>query len=188
MEVQLHYDNLIDDVLTLWFGHKPYEAKSFWFASTSEFDANLALKFGEAYDSARDGELDHLAETAEGTLTLIILLDQCPRNMFRDDPRAFHTDHKALSFAKHAVAKKFDQKLDRLQRVFVYLPFEHSEDLADQEQSLALFKPMDGYYDYAVRHYDIIKEYGRFPHRNPVLGRRSTEAESTFLTQPNPFG
>ncbi len=114
-----------------------------------------------------------------------------PRNLFRGDPQAFATDPQALTLAKQVIAQKFDQDLWPIQRVFLYLPFEHSENLDDQYQSLALFRQLEkntemgsDFLEYAQRHFDVIQQFGRFPHRNQILGRTSTEAELDFLAQP----
>ena len=118
-----------------------------------------------------------------------ILLDQFPRNMFRDTPQAFATDEKALKIAKFCIKQGFDQVMPPVKRRFIYLPFEHSEDLAEQEKSVKYFETMKKDdplgYDYAVRHYDVIKKYGRFPHRNKILGRTNTDAEEEYLARPD---
>ena len=127
-----------------------------------------------------------MVDSARGCLALIVLLDQFSRNMFRGTARAFAADAKALSVACAALDRGFDQEAPAVLRSFFYLPFEHSEVLADQERSVALFEALgdaDGL-DYAIRHHDIIARFGRFPHRNELLGRENTPEESTFLTQP----
>lgn len=125
-----------------------------------------------------------MAETPLGCLALVIVLDQSPRNMFRDDPRAFATDGNAL--AQAALARGDDKSLNALQRQFLFMPFQHSEALEDQRRSIELFASISPEtLDYAQRHLDIIERFGRFPHRNAVLGRKSTAEELAFLQEPS---
>ena len=131
------------------------------------------------------GGLDRWRSTPLASLALIVVLDQFPRNMFRGTARAFATDALALSAAKSALAGAFDRPLLRHERTFIYLPFEHAEDHETQRRSLALFQAGDpDNMEYARRHYEIIARFGRFPHRNAVLGRESTPKEIEFLKQP----
>ncbi len=182
--------SLMNDVLDFWFG--PPESAEFgqrrkaWFVADSEFDAQITSQFGAAFEVAAAGGHDALADTAKGALALVITLDQLPRNMFRGSPRAFATDGKALSVARAAVAAGHDRGLNLVQRCFLYLPFEHSEDLADQNESIRLFEALGDaeFLDFAIRHRDIIAQFGRFPHRNAILGRENTAAETEFLQQP----
>lgn len=174
------------DVLAFWFGPEPLEARPAWFEKDADFDAEIATRFSRTYEAAAKGKLDALAMTASGSLALVVVLDQFPRNLFRDDPRAFATDRKALNLAHLAIEKGFDREMNKLQRQFLYMPYQHSEELNDQRRSLELFAALDKQtYEYAVRHYEIIERFGRFPHRNAILGRTSTEAEAQFLTEPN---
>lgn len=154
-----------------------------WFKKSDAFDEEIHEKFGDLWQKAANGELDDWQKTAEGSLALLLLLDQFSRNMFRNDARAFSCDHKALNIAKNAVKLGFDEKIEKSLRAFFYLPFEHSEDIDDQEQSLKLFKKLgdDSFYRYAQIHEDIIKRFGRFPHRNGVLHRKTTTEEQKFL-------
>jgi uncharacterized protein (DUF924 family) len=139
---------------------------------------------------AANGGLDRLADFPDGALTLAILLDQFPRNLFRGRPEAFAQDAKARATAQAAIARGFDQLLAPVERVFIYLPFEHSEALDDQHRSVALFESLPAVpwraeqIDYAARHRDIIARFGRFPHRNAALGRVSAAEEAAFLQQP----
>jgi len=142
------------------------------------------------------GELTSWGETPHGELARIILLDQFPRNIYREQPRAFAYDMQALSWTLEGLAKQSDQQLRPVERVFFYLPLEHAEDLGHQETSVKLFRELveavpqeqrntfAGFFDFAVRHHDIIDRFGRFPHRNVILGRESTSEEEEFLTQP----
>ena len=173
------------EVLNFWFIEiKPQQ----WFQKNEGFDRLVKERFSDAYDLAVQGIFDDWRETPEGALALVILLDQFPRNMFRNTPRSFATDTVALEVAKTAIEKSYDQVLTTQQKSFLYLPFEHSEKLEDQEMSLSLFEGIKNEnpvaYDYAVQHYDIIKEFNRFPHRNKILSRPNTEQEERFLAQP----
>ena len=149
------------------------------------YKAHYVLMNIECDQEVRD-ELDSMANDPQGCLALIILLDQFSRNMFRGSAQAFAADEKALAHARTAVERGLDQQLPPFQRTFVYLPFEHSESLADQDRSVALFEALgdENTYDYAVRHRDIIVRFGRFPHRNVILGRESTPEELEFLKEP----
>ena len=174
------------EILKFWFEEtKPAQ----WFQKNSDFDTDIRARFLADYTLAMEDIYDGWMESAKGCLALIILLDQFPRNMFRGSAKMFASDHKALVIAKHAVDKKFDTMMNVHEKVFLYLPFEHSEDMEDQMQSLALFEPTKDsdptYYAYAKRHYDVIKKFGRFPHRNDVLERQNTKLESEYLAQPN---
>ncbi|KLN62646.1 membrane protein [Kiloniella spongiae] len=158
-----------------------------WFFKDPAFDREVAEKLGSLYEQASAGELDHWADTAKGSLALCILLDQAPRNLFRNDSKTFSTDKKALEIAQKTVSKGWHKTLSQRERNFIFLPFEHSEDLAMQEKSLALYQDMDENPDwltYAQKHEVIIRRFGRFPHRNQVLGRESTPEEIEFLQQP----
>jgi uncharacterized protein (DUF924 family) len=172
------------DVLGFWFSH---EAKSKWFVKDADFDREIRIRFEEAWRQGLDGAFDSWAEQPEGALALIVLLDQFPRNMFRGDPRSFASDDKALQIAEAAIAQGLDQKIGGEYRRFFYLPFEHAEDLARQQKCVAYFEAMpddaEGL-DYARRHLAIIERFGRFPHRNEVLGRATTAEEEAFLREP----
>jgi uncharacterized protein (DUF924 family) len=183
-------DNTIQRVLDFWFGPNRAEVLEFqehWFKSTPEFDAQIADGFAEDYERASAGSLDDLAETPEGALALIILLDQFPRNLFRGTAKAFEADEKARAVARRALDAGHDERLRPQARMFLYLPFEHSEDLADQDLAVVLFEKLENadWLDYAIRHRDIVKRFGRFPHRNEALGRASTPEETEFLKEPS---
>ena len=184
----------VDEILDFWFGQsdQPEHGKQrgFWFNKKPEFDQELRLRFLTDYQQAVAGQLDHWQESPKSCLALILLLDQFPRNMFRGSAQAFATDPQALEVAQHAVANGFDQELLTVQRWFVYLPFEHSENLDDQRKCVELFATLSDDPDststlnYAVRHREIIERFGRFPHRNEILGRANTPEEAEFLKQP----
>ncbi len=174
-------------ILNFWFGEPGSsnygQYKDFWFQSTPELDQQIREKFEPVYQKAFKGKLDALLQTPEGSLALVILLDQFPRNMYRETPQAFASDEKALKAAKKALEKKFDHDLLPLQRMFLYLPYEHSENLEDQEQSIKLFENLGDKtaLKYAIEHRNVIMQFGRFPHRNTILGRESTPEETRFL-------
>lgn len=181
-------------VLDFWFGSpddpnhgKP---KANWFRSNPEFDREIHTCFGQVYEQAARGDLDSWQESPQTCLALILLLDQFPRNLFRGQPEAFATDWQALSTANYAIAQGYDRDLLPVQRWFIYLPFEHSESLEDQRRSVELFQQLSNDPDsfsaieYAMRHLEVIEKFGRFPHRNGILGRPSTPAEKQFLKQP----
>jgi len=183
------------DVLEFWFG-APGSAehgslRKCWFEKDPAFDAEIRRRFLALVDEAAAGRLDDWADRPEGLLALIVLLDQFPRNLFRDAPRAFATDAQALALAQQALAQGVDAQLMPVARAFIYLPFEHSEDLAMQDRAVALFSALAqhgaafaSYLDYAERHRDVIRRFGRFPHRNAILGRASTPEEIAFLARP----
>lgn len=163
-----------------------FEKRESWFKADSDFDARITAEFLGDHESAAAGELDGLKATPEGCLALVILLDQFPRNMFRGTPRAFATDEAARAVSRHALTQRLDATLHRVPRSFLYLPLEHSENLEDQELSVRLFESLgdEDWLGYARAHRDIIARFGRFPHRNAILGRESTPEETEFLKQP----
>jgi uncharacterized protein (DUF924 family) len=182
------------EVLDFWFGPagssergRPREA---WFKKSDAFDGAIRLRFAELQRQAADGLLQPWQAAPDSLLALIVVLDQFSRNLFRGTSAAFATDAQALAAAQLAVARGYDRCLSPVQRWFVYLPFEHAEDLASQRQCLELFEGLRGdpdsaaTIDYARRHFEIIARFGRFPHRNAILGRVSTPQEIEFLRQP----
>jgi uncharacterized protein (DUF924 family) len=176
------------DVLQFWFADGPATDRKVWFETDVAFDTACA-DFSAARDLAKTGALDAWAETPKGGLALIILLDQFSRNLHRGTAEAFAADTKARSIARAMLARGFDQALTTVERMFVYLPFEHSEDLADQDLSVRLFAALDAaagddVHDYAERHRDVIRRFGRFPHRNAALGRANTPEEDAYLAEP----
>jgi uncharacterized protein (DUF924 family) len=169
------------DVVGFWRDAGPER----WFAKNAKFDDRIALRFEPSHFAAARGEHDAWIGSPEGALGLLILLDQFPRNLFRDSAHAFATDGKALRIAKHAIGEGFDQAIETELRPFVYIPLMHSEVLADQEASVVLFEGLGAKtnLDFALLHRDIIARFGRFPHRNAVLGRATTPAEQGFLEE-----
>ncbi len=171
-------------VLRFWFQEA---GPKDWFAADPGFDQRTTAALGELHAQAAAGAFTAWQEAPEGCLALCILLDQAPRNMFRGSPRAFASDAQALAVARHAVDKGFDLGMAEDQRLFVYLPFEHAEDMDSQRRSVRLFAARTAkpdYLDYACLHLAIISRFGRFPHRNAVLGRKTTAEEQAFLAQP----
>jgi uncharacterized protein (DUF924 family) len=174
-----------DEVLRFWFGEGAERGRPHnrWFEKNSSFDAEIRDRFLLLYEDLAAGEA--WLSGAGDCLARIVVLDQFPRNMFRGAARAFAADPLALATAQLAVAKGYDRDLLSVEKQFVYLPFEHSESLADQERACELMKPLgDGLYGWALRHKRIIERFGRFPHRNEMLGRASTPEEIEFLKQP----
>jgi uncharacterized protein (DUF924 family) len=173
------------DILTFWREAGPKR----WFEKSSAFDDAIRLKFEATHHAAARGVYDRWVETADGALALLILLDQFPRNLYRDSPHAFATDALARKVAREALDRGFDQETEPTLRGFMYLPFVHSEDLADQDLSLALHVAMAHELNdpeqtkWAIVHRDIIVRFGRFPHRNRALGRMTTPEEQAFLDE-----
>jgi uncharacterized protein (DUF924 family) len=168
-----------EDVLAFWRAAGPKK----WFTKNAAFDAEIVARFLSTYEAAAVGGLSAWESNSENALALVIVLDQFPRNMFRRGARAFAVDPLARAVADRAIARGFDQKLTLPERNFFYLPFTHSEDLADQERCVVLARAT-GDADalkWAEIHADIIRRFGRFPHRNCVLGRAITSAEQAFL-------
>jgi uncharacterized protein (DUF924 family) len=166
------------DVVAFWRAAGP----SLWFAKDVAFDRELRDRFLPLHEAASRGELAGWAATPDGALALLILLDQFPRNAFRDTPRMYATDALARQVASAAVAAGHDAAIAPALRLFVYLPFAHSEDLADQDRSVALVAGLgEPNLSHAERHRGIVRRFGRFPHRNPILGREMTPAEQHFL-------
>lgn len=196
-------DPRIGEVLAFWFGDGRDDASviaaqdALWFRGGDAVDARIRVRFAALREDAVTGRLnDDWNATPRGQLARVILVDQFSRNLFRDDPRAFEYDALARQWADAALDEGADRLLRPIERVFLYLPLEHSESLADQQRSVQAFEALLGevpaplhdafanYLDYARRHHDVIARFGRFPHRNAVLGRPSTREETEFLQQP----
>jgi uncharacterized protein (DUF924 family) len=169
------------EILAFWREAGPEK----WFAKDEAFDAEITRRFLPVHEAAAAGKLDAWEETPEGVYALLILLDQFPRNMFRGSPRAFATDAQALAVAERAIARGFDDAYEAPERRFFYMPFMHSEELADQERCIALCAAAEDPegVKYAEVHRDIIRDFGRFPHRNEVLERDTTAEEKRFLME-----
>lgn len=177
---------LVEAITDLWFGRPVGRQRPLWFATDPALDGRIREDFAPHIQRAATGRYDHLADTPQGALALCVLLDQFPRNAWRGQPEAFAFDGLALSIARHAVSRRLDRLLLPVQKLFLYLPFEHSEDLDDQQASVDLITPLGnaGWTFYAERHFEIVARFGRFPHRNIVLGRTSTAEEVAFLKEP----
>ncbi len=191
-------------ILEFWFGRErtataaevAAEKSELWWGKNEHTDREIATRFTAATEAVAAGELASWAESPRGLLALIICADQFPRNIYRNSPKAFACDPIALNFAKLCVDGGAARQLRPIERVFAYLPFEHSEVLAEQQRSLALYEELaesvdaaetelfENYCDYARQHHDIIARFGRFPHRNRILGRPSSAEEVAFLEQP----
>ena len=172
------------DILNFWFA--PGMAQK-WYGKDQAFDALITKRFLKTFEMAKAGELDDWTLTPAGRMALIIVLDQFPRNMFRDTAASFSGDDKALALTKTGLAKNDDGSLPDMQKSFFYLPLMHSENIEDQDQSVALFEALgdENNLHYARLHRDIIARFCRFPHRNAILGRVSRMEEEPFLKTPN---
>ena len=185
-------DNNARKILDFWFGTGEDYGNSHarWFRKDEIFDAQCRTQFAAVYETAAAGGFAHWQQQAHESLALIVLLDQLPRNMFRGAGRAFATDALALAQSRAALARGFDRELLPVERQFIYLPLEHSEVLADQDRCLALMHELAAFtqtrelHIWAEKHRVIIQRFGRFPHRNKILGRASTAAETEFLKEP----
>lgn len=180
------------DILDFWFGTRgdaDYgKTRPLWFTKSDATDALVRSRFGPTVEAALNGEIDHWAQTARGALAAIIVLDQFTRNIYRDTPQSFSGDATALRLASRLVDSSEDRLLAALERWFAYMPFEHSEFLNDQLESVRLFEQLarEGLEEplpWAIKHYDVIKRFGRFPHRNSILGRESSVEEVEFLKE-----
>ncbi len=187
-------------LLDFWFGDiiegfsRP-ELNKLWFAGSGEGDELIRKKFATLHQQAANGELTRWQAEERGNVALVILLDQFSRNLYRGSAEAFAYDAQALSIAKDCVARGIDLRLSFIERVFLYMPYEHSESMADQEECCVLFEALladgpeshrdqlQGFLDFAYQHRDIIARFGRYPHRNALLGRKSRQEELRFLQQ-----
>jgi uncharacterized protein (DUF924 family) len=186
-----------DEILVFWFGADPVTVQSrqqLWFSANPTFDQLCTEHFAADHEAAAAGRFENWKGHPRSCLALVLLLDQFPRNMFRRTARAFATDLQALDTARHVIASGFDRNLPAVQRAFVYFPFEHSEALADQAESVRLTAELaqenpdcSVFLKYAELHCEVIRRFGRFPHRNSVLGRASTAEETEFLRNNSMF-
>jgi uncharacterized protein (DUF924 family) len=174
------------EILDFWFSD---EVRKLWFKSTPEFDALLRERFETLWMRAQQGELDDWLQSATGCLALVIVLDQFPLNMFRGQAQSFASEAQSREVARLAIDKGFDRDLDPRSRAFLYMPFMHSEVLADQQLALQLFAQpgLEDNLRFARHHHDIIEKFGRFPHRNKALGRESSESEIAYLNSKQAF-
>ena len=179
------------EVLDFWFGRDGEpgygDARAVWFQKDEAFDGEVSQKFGGLHAAASHGMLDHFWKgSALRNLALVITLDQFSRQLYRDRAKAFAQDAHALAVARYAIDQGYDKEALPTQRLFWYLPFEHSENLEDQDHCIELFKPLGNakWTRYAEEHRAVIARFGRFPHRNAALGRENTPEEETYLAQP----
>ena len=174
------------EILDFWFSDT---AKPRWFQSTPDFDENLRERFLDVFEQAEAGSLQNWGSTPNGALALVIVLDQFPLNLFRNQARSFGTEAAARRVASAAIDQAFDRQLTDKGKAFLYLPFMHSEDRHDQDRSVALFEAagLEDNLRFAHHHRDIITRFGRFPHRNAILGRASTREEIDWLNSPEGF-
>lgn len=179
------------DILDFWFKENE---RSAWFKKDAAFDDAIRTRFGDAVAAAREGKLDAWMTDGQGTLALLLLLDQFPRNIFRGKPDAFASDARAREVTRHAIAKGFDLETPKNARVFFYLPFEHSENIDDQDLAVKYFSERidtdpdpESNYNYALQHREVIRRFGRFPGRNEALRRESTAEEREYLSGPQRF-
>lgn len=170
------------EVLDFWFSTR---VKSLWFKKSQEFDREIQQTFEPLYNQAKTEKLSDWCTTAHSALALIIVLDQFPRNMYRQTPQAFATDTQAVELTKYALQQNYQQSLTSEQQAFLYMPLMHSEDQEDQALCVELFTKLgkEDNLKFALKHQEIIDRFGRFPHRNQILGRELTPAEKEFLTQ-----
>jgi uncharacterized protein (DUF924 family) len=181
-----------NEVLDIWFGPLATRGKPRreWFVKDPAFDAQVRERFGELHGQAARRELEMWRLMPESMLALVVVLDQFSRNIYRNDARAFAQDEHARDCAAEALLREDDLGFLPVERQFLYLPFEHSEDLVDQEKALDLFRSLDEFEEtrgisiWAEKHHAIVARFGRFPHRNPALGRASSPEEAEFLAQP----
>ncbi len=185
------------EILRFWFGDPEDPGSEYgqqrqvWFKKDPAFDDTIRRRFLTDYGQASDGALAIWRQEPRSCLALVILLDQFPRNLFRGEARSFASDRAARDATNYALAQGYDQQVLPVERIFFYLPLEHSENLVDQERSVELVRSLHATHpefenslDYAVRHRNVIQRFGRFPHRNEILGRETTPEEAEFLQQP----
>lgn len=176
----------VEHLLAFWFSD---EVRTRWFASTPAFDAQVRARFETLWRRAADGDLLGWEESPRGALALVILLDQLPLNMYRGEAQSFVTEALSREVAARAIARGFDQRLSADQQAFLFMPFMHSEVLADQERAVALYQAagLENNLKWACHHRDLVRRFGRFPHRNKILGRTSTAEELDYLQSQDAF-
>ena len=172
------------DVLDYWFSEK---SKQFWFASTPQVDNEIKVRFESVWEKAAEGEYSQWRETADGSVALIVILDQLPLNMFRSDPKGFQTESMAVEVALNAINNGFDEELNDEKLLFLFMPLMHSENIDHQNLQVYLFDKYNFNLEFSKHHRDLVKKFGRFPHRNEILGRMSTMEELDYLLSDNAF-
>lgn len=189
-------------ILSYWFGDVVDQPElmqqklAFWYGKNDDVDNDIRQQFGEHVERASQGDYDDWQKTAEGRLALIILLDQFTRNIYRNTSEVYAADAKALQIAMQGIELGHDQQLQPIHRVFMYMPLEHAEDKLIQQRCVELFEQLANsvpdsqhklylnFLDYAIKHQEVVDRFGRFPHRNKLLNRQSTQQEQEFLQQP----
>jgi uncharacterized protein (DUF924 family) len=179
-------ENLIkpSDIIDYWFSEKN---KQFWFASTPTIDKEIKSRYENVWEQASSGDFSSWRETAEGSVALIIILDQFPLNMFRSESKSFKTENMAIEVALTAINNGFDEELDNEKLLFLFMPLMHSENLDHQNLQVYLFEKYNFNLEFSKHHRDLVKKFGRFPHRNEILGRMSTMEELDYLLSDNAF-
>lgn len=172
------------DIIDYWFSGR---SEKYWFSSTPEIDKEIKRRYEKLWLRAADGLYDEWQNSAEGSLALVIILDQFPLNMFRGQPKSFQTEKKAVKIVLNAISQGFDKKLSKDKLLFLFMPLMHSENMEDQDLQVKLFQKYNFNLEYSKHHRDIVKRFGRFPHRNATLGRKSTEAEIKYLLSDSAF-
>ena len=174
------------EIIDFWYSGR---TRNHWFSSTHDLDREIKEKYEHVWERAAAGELDHWQDSPESALALIIILDQFPLNMFRGEPKSFQTERKAVEVALHAIKNGFDKNLSNDKLAFLFMPLMHSEDREKQELSVKLYEEhnLTGNLKFAKHHRDIIRKYGRFPHRNAILSRANTDAETEYLRSEHAF-
>ena len=172
------------DIIDYWFSEK---SKQFWFASTPSIDKEITSRYETVWEKAASGGLSSWGETADGSVALIIILDQFPLNMFRGKAKGFKTESMAVEVALNAIDNGFDEEMDNEKLLFLFMPLMHSENLDHQNLQVYLFEKYNFNLDFSKHHRDLVKKFGRFPHRNEILGRMSTMEELDFLLSDNAF-
>jgi uncharacterized protein (DUF924 family) len=172
------------DVLDYWFSEK---SKQFWFASTPQIDNEIKVRFEHSWKKAAAGEYSQWRESADGSVALIVILDQFPLNMYRLKPKSFQTENMAVDVALNAINNGYDEELNDEQLLFLFMPLMHSENIDHQNLQVYLFEKYNFNLEFSKHHRDLVKKFGRFPHRNEILGRMSTMEELDYLLSDNAF-
>ena len=172
------------DVIKYWFSEK---SRQYWFSSTPEIDNEIKQRYEQLWINAASGELDDWQDSPQGCLALIIVLDQFPLNMFRGEAKSFQTEELAVEVALKAIDNGYDETLNTEELLFLFMPLMHSENLEHQNMQVKLFEKYDFNDEYSKHHRDIVKKFGRFPHRNDILGRKSSTDEVEYLLSDSAF-
>ena len=172
------------DIHNYWFSEK---SKQYWFTSTPEIDNEIKQRYAKIWEDISSGDFNEWRDTADGSIALIIILDQFPLNMFRGDAKSFKTENMAVEVALNAINNGYDEELSNEKLLFLFMPLMHSENLGHQNLQVYLFKKYNFNLEFSQHHRDLVKKFGRFPHRNEILGRMSTMEELDYLLSDNAF-